>query len=151
MSKNRPLVLYVLLILILFLAFGGLYGGAILVKDPSGQLPQLDIKFIQQTFFRNYLWPVVILLIFNGLFPLFVSIGLIKERWLLWPEKLNTFKTRKWPWAFSLYAGIILLAWIMIQLMIIGYIGILQVWLAIIGITILMLTLTPTIKNYFKK
>lgn len=145
------MVLYVLLILILFLAFGGLYRGTILVKDPSGQLLQLDIKFIQQTFFRNYLWPGVILLIFNGLFPLFVSIGLIKGRWLLWPEKLNIFKTGKWPWAFSLYAGIILLAWIMIQLMIIGYIGILQVWLAIIGITILMLTLTPTIKNYFKK
>jgi len=150
-KKHRPFLLYFLLVLLLFVGIGGVYGGTVLIADPTGEILQLDINFINTTSFKNYLLPGIILLIFNGLIPLFTFYSLLRQPGWNWPETMNIYKDHSWEWTFSLYSGIILVIWIYIQMLIIGYIGTIQSVFGLLGTFITILTLVPSVKDHYLK
>lgn len=151
LKKNRPIALYFLLALLLFVGIGGVFGGIALMADPSGAMIKLDINYIVTSPFKNYLLPGMILLVFNGLLPLFVFYSLIRQPAWHWPEMINIYKEYSWEWTYSLYAGIILVIWIYIQMLLIGYIGTIQPVFGLLGIFIIILTLIPAVKDHYLK
>jgi len=148
---NRKILRSLLIIAITFLAISGLLGGISLMVDPSGNSLELSTSLLENTVFNSYLFPGVILLIFLGLFPILVAFGLITRKKLKFANRINIYKKRHWAWTFSLYCGIILVLWIDIQVMLIGGGFIFQAVYAIIGVLILILTLTPEIIRFYKK
>lgn len=142
---------YLLIAVIIFLAISGIYGGIALILSPSGDFLQISTSFLESTLFRSYLIPGLILFLFLGLFPVLVAYGLITKRRIRWANKINVYKRRHWAWTFSLYTGIILVLWIDIQVMMLGGGYILQSIFAIIGVLIIVLTLTPPIMRFYKK
>jgi hypothetical protein len=142
---------YLLIATIIFLAISGVYGGVALILSPSGDFLQISTSFLESTIFNSYLIPGFILLIFLGLFPVFVAYGLITKRRIRWANKINIYKRRHWAWTYSLYTGIILVLWIDIQVMMLGGGYILQSIYAIIGVLIIVLTLTPQLMRFYKK
>jgi len=149
MKKQRPFLVYILYILLFLLGLGGIFGGAMLVADPSGRLIGMDINYLHSAPFKDYLFPGCILFVFNGLFPLFILYALLRNPSWQWPEAINIYKDQYWPWTFSLYAGIILAIWINIQLLMIGYLGSIQAWYGLWGIAIIIVTLSPAVKKYY--
>lgn len=137
--------------LMAFLGIGGLYGAVMLIADPSGKMIGLDEQLLASTPFNNYLGPGIILFIFNGLFPVFIFIALLRR--LNWnrADAINIYKDQEWPWTFSLYAGIILLTWMNVQILLIGCSGAIQGWYGLLGIMILVLTLSPPVKKYYSR
>lgn len=150
-QKQKPFLLYLLLIILLFEGVGAVYGGTVLIADPTGEMLKLDINYINNASFKNYLLPGIILLIFNGLIPLFTFYSLLRQPDWNWPEALNIYKDNSWEWAFSLYSGIILVIWIYVQMLIIGYIGTIQSVFGLLGTFIIILTLVPTVKDHYSK
>ncbi len=49
-KKNKPILLYCLMNLLFFIGIGGMYGGSMLIADPSGKILELDINYIHTTF-----------------------------------------------------------------------------------------------------
>ncbi len=100
----KKIVKVLVVILLLNLSAGALYGSWIFISDPSGGKFFLSVDLLSSTPFKSYLIPGVILLIVNGLFPLFILIFLLLRKsyfkWLL------------------LLQGCVLIGWLSIQLLI---------------------------------
>lgn len=112
---------WILILLLLFLAAGAFYGGIAMILHPDGQLLQATPDMLIGSPFGNFLFPGIILLIFNGVIPLVAAIGLLFKipaaplPWLPW------FNTQHWSWSLALASGLILTIWIAVQIAMIGY------------------------------
>lgn len=148
--KSAPFTYYLLVALVFFQAVSGLIGGGALVLAPDGSLVHMPLRFLEHTPFQNYLLPGLILLFLLGVFPALVGIGLwIRPDWH-WARRLNIYHHRHWAWAFALYLGFMLILWIDVQVMLIGYQNLLQTIYALLGVLLLVLTLWPSVMRHFE-
>ena len=147
-SNPPPLSYYLLVALVFFQAVSGMIGGGALVLRPDGTLVHLPLHFLEQTPFNNYLLPGLVLFLLLGLFPGLTGIGLWTRPDWAWAERLNPYAGRHWAWAFAIYLGFILILWIDIQVMLIGYRNFLQTGYALLGAFILLLVLWPPVMRY---
>jgi hypothetical protein len=91
--------------LLIFNAISALGGGFMLIIDPTGQLIELPISFLDNTPFQNYFIPGVILFIFNGLMSLVIAV-------------LAFLKFKYYPHLFVVQ-GVILSVWLSVQIILI--------------------------------
>jgi len=149
-SKGRPFSAWLLIILVFFLAIGAIISGPMLFLSPDGSYLQMSTDVLKNTPFSNYLIPGIILFVFIGLFPLLVGVGLAKIAWQAM-NFLNPFKKYHWGWTGSLAVGAILLIWIIVETVLIGYMSALQPIMGAWGVVILLLTLLPNVRKYYSK
>jgi len=150
-SQNKPITVYILIVAMIFQAISGLLGGCLFVYDPSGEFMQMPLSMLKDTKFPNYLVPGLTLLLLLGIFPSFVAIRLIKKSGWKWANKLNIYKDQKWAWTYSLFVSIMLIIWIDVQIMLIGYGAPIQIVYAFVGVFLLIMTLMPCVKKYYTK
>lgn len=132
---KRPIIFYVLLILLFFQSASGLYGGAALISDPTGHVLSLPTTLLEGTPFQNFLIPGIILFTVLGIVPLIVFVG-------SWQQKM-------WAWPGAMLVSIALIIWIGVQIAMIGYESEppLQLIYGIVGIALLILTQLPGIRT----
>jgi hypothetical protein len=147
--KRRPISVYILSILMLFQALGGIAGGLLLIIRPDGSIMRMPVSCLTGSPFHNFLIPGICLFIFLGLMPALTSWGLFRKPKSRWFGLFNIYLKRHWSWAYSLYIGIMLIFWIDIEVMVIGYGSVLQGFYGMLGIVIIILALLPkTMKHY---
>jgi len=114
-TNKKPFSCKLLIFLHILLGIGAVFGGLVLVIDPSGDLIKMPITLLENSPFNNFFIPGIILLVILGILPLIISYALItKWSWKL-ANKLNMFTTMHWSWAFSLYIAFALIIWITIE------------------------------------
>jgi hypothetical protein len=96
----------------LFNGGSGLLGGIMLMRDPSGQFLQMDQAMLSTTPFANFLIPGIVLFIFVGLGNI---VGFV----------LTLLKKGR-PGLIGLLFGAVLMIWIVVQVVLIGYQSFLQ-------------------------
>ena len=148
-SSRKPFACKLLIILHVFLGIGGIFGGAALVIDPSGELIQMPISLLEYSPFSNFLIPGIILLVMLGIAPLVVSYGLIRKTHWNPADKLNIFSEKHWAWTYSLYIGFILIFWITAQVYLIKQIALVHVGYILLGLIVQATTLLPSVQNYY--
>lgn len=145
---KRPLAIYPLVLLLVLLGISAILGGIVLMLDP--RIMGASEELLVGTPFSGFFLPGLILFVFNGLFPLFTALGLwLRPDWP-WAEKLNIYPDRHWAWGYALYAGFIVIIWITVQITMITF-SWLQPAYIIVGLLILICTLTPGVINYYHK
>jgi hypothetical protein len=109
-----------------------------LVHDPTNNIG-MPLSLLKGTPFKDYLVPGLILLIVVGLFALLVLVGLLR-RW-------------KPAWWLSLASGGGLVIWIIVEVVLLGYLpgaGIgLQIVFGLVGAAIVVLALSRPTRRYF--
>jgi len=90
-------------LLLLFLGFGGIYGGLMLITEPSGKNFLWTVELLDGTPFKDFLLPGIILLIINGLLPLFIAI-------------LTLLEAKNYYW-WIIAQGVILIGWLTAEIM----------------------------------
>ena len=149
-TKSKTVIIYLLILIVAFEAVGAIYGGISLINDPSGAGLKMPVSFLDGTIFTSYLIPGIILFLLLGFFPLFLIFPLIfKPDWPI-INKLNIYKHYHWAWTYTLYSAIMLIIWINVEMMILGTGSIIQGTFGLLGVLILILTLTPGVKRYYK-
>jgi hypothetical protein len=93
------------LILLIFLAISALFGGYVLIKDPTGGIIQMPLSNLEHSPFTDFLIPGIILFTFNGLFSLAIFV-------------LVLVRYRYSPW-LVIFQGGTLFTWIVVQLIMI--------------------------------
>lgn len=88
--------------LLLFVSLSAIWGGIMLVIDPSGQKMQMPLSFLEKSPFENYLIPGIILLFMNGLMNL-VAVALLLKNHVFY------------PW-LVMFQGVVLSVWIIAQI-----------------------------------
>lgn len=146
---RRPFEVYLLCLLLLFLAVGAIYGGGALIWKPDGSILHMD-PWLDKIPFGNFRIPGIILFVFEGLLPLLVVVGLLFQPNSGILNRLNLYHEQHWAWTFSLYSGIITIAWIIIQQFLTQYF-VLQPLIALTGLCILILTLMPRVMRRYQE
>ncbi len=140
-----------LFILQLFLGVGAVFGGVVLIIDPTGELVKMPLSLLERSPFQDFFIPGIILLVVLGIFPLIVAMGLIKRwRWRL-AEGLNIFKDRHWSWTFSLYIGFAIIIWITVQVYMINDVSAVHMLYIGLGLLIQMVTLLPSVQAKYRR
>lgn len=141
--KNTPFAHYLLFALLAFQALGGIFGGLSLTLSPSGEIMHMPVSMLEGSPFSDFLFPGLILLVLLGLLPLFVAWALFASPSWRWPDKLNIYRGIDWAWTYSLYTGIMLCIWILIEIIFIEF-DILQTIFGLVGVAILITALLPS-------
>ena len=107
-------------------------------------------NLLQHAPFSNYFIPGLLLFVLNGLFPFLIIFGLLfKPDWKIF-DQFNFYKDKHGAWAYSLYSGIIVLIWIIMQQSMVIYFW-LQPVIAAIGLLIVTITMLPEVMRYYRK
>ena len=148
-AHPRPATVWLLILLQLLLGIGAVASGGVLLAAPDGHLMQMPVSMLEHSPFSSFLIPGALLFIFLGLYPLAVAYSLWKcPRWR-WPEVLNPFKGIHWSWAGSLAAGVILLIWITVEVLLLRSVAFLHVLYFGWGIALILLTLVPGVRRHY--
>ena len=95
------------IVLHLLVGIGALGAGQALIRDTTGKSMTFKTEWLVGSPFNDYLVPGLFLFFVNGGLNLAAAYGLWRKRW--------------WAAAVSFAAGLVLVAWILIQWAIIGY------------------------------
>ncbi|MBK9336840.1 MAG: hypothetical protein IPM98_09725 [Lewinellaceae bacterium] len=143
---KRPLAFYPLVLLLVVLGISAAFGGSVLLFYPEFMGAPADL--LAETPFSGFFLPGLILLVFNGLFPLFVALGLWREPAWSWANALNIYPDRHWAWTYALYSGFSIIIWITVQITMVEFTWLQPAYIAV-GLLILICTLTPaTMRHY---
>lgn len=110
--------------LLLFNAAGAVYGGILLMMDPSGGMLQLPQIYLEHSPFRDYFIPGLVLFCCNGLLSLFIT-------------ALTILRTPRHPW-WIMTQGAVLSGWLVIQMIMIQLIYFLHYVMGAAGLLLLL-------------
>ena len=98
----KTIVKVICVVLLLVNGSGALYGGLLLMLDPSGAKMQMPLSYLEHSPFSNYLIPGIILFIVNGLFSVITLQTML-------------FRNVHYYW-FVIIQGLLLSGWIIVQI-----------------------------------
>lgn len=137
-KPGRPALAYLLMATLIFLAFGGAYGGQSFISDPTGAGLGMSLKYIQnQPFVRDYTIPGWFLLIVMCLIPAFLVVAL--------------WRKTDWAWPATLGMGIVVLGWMVFQITIMGLIAPIQYVILAVGVILVVVSLLPPVRRYYQQ
>jgi hypothetical protein len=147
---KRPLLLWLLLFGLLFLGFGGLYGGISMLVDPSGMLLGMDVV-LPQLGVPNYILPGLFLISVMGIFPLFLIYALLAKP--DWPflSGITNWNKMHWAWTATGLIALVLFIWLFIQGLLIGFIWPIQYITGFNGAFLLLMLILPPIRAYYNQ
>ena len=146
---KRPPFLWLLVFLLVFLSLGGFYGGILMLSDPSGKALQMDEVLLLLPV-SDYFLPGLFLLSVMGIFPLLLIYGLIRYPTWRWVNRFSSWSKHYWAWTGSILVGVVLIIWLAIQALLIGFQWPIQYVTLVNGILIILVALFPSIQNHFK-
>jgi len=128
---GRTWGMYALMGVLVFQGLSGLGGGLLLVVDPTGANIGLPLESLEGSPFPDFLVPGLVLLSLLGVGPLLVTLALRRGH--------------PWAWPASLGVGAMLLVWLAVQILVVGYQPKppLQLIYGVLGIVILALASFP--------
>lgn len=145
---KRPVTLYVLLALLIFLGMGGLYGGTAMLIEPSGALLGMDVSYLESVPVNDYLIPGLILVTIFGIAPLFTAYGAwARPKWA-WLQRLNPWRDLHWSWAWTRVIAIALILFIGLEFLMWGNESPLQVILLAVGVALLLMGGYPSVRGW---
>ena len=148
-QRSRPISAVLLLLFVGFQALSGLFGGGILVLDPTGGLLRLPVSVLDRTPFADFLVPGLILFLVLGIAPAAITVALwSKPAWsaAAWVE--HAFGEH-WTWVGAGVVGVGLLIWLAVELWLVGYSFLLFVY-GVVGVLILVVALMPSTKRFYQ-
>ncbi len=150
-SERRQAVVRALVVLHVLLGVGAVISGGLLMAAPDGHLMQMPVSMLDHSPFSNFAIPGLILFTLLGIYPLCVAYGLWKRPGWRWPDAINPFKGIHWSWAASLAAGVIVVIWIVVEVIMLRAFEFLHALYLGWGIVLIVLTLLPVVRRYYTR
>ena len=147
-SPKRPVMLWLLVIVLILLSLGGFSGAIPMLADPEsgGYLEFADL--LPSLPVSNLILPGLFLLIVMGLVPLLLAYSLVaKPKWG-WIDTLFSWSKQYWAWTATLILVGIIALWLAYEGWLIGWFPITYIT-GILGLLILLLVMLPSVRKFF--
>ncbi len=144
----RPFGIRLWILLLVLMGLGALGGGGALLLAPDGSLLQMPASVLSGTPFHDYLVPGALLFTFLGVYPMLAAYGLYRRPAWTWAESLNPLTGTHWSWAGGVAAGIIVMVWITVQILLIGYLHPIQPFYFVWGVVIAAMGALPGVRRH---
>jgi hypothetical protein len=146
--KRTPTI-WLLVFALLFLAFGGFYGGIAMLLDPSGRSLEME-AVLPLLPVADYTLPGLFLLLVMGVGSLFLVYGLLEQPHWRWVETISRWSGYHWAWTGTLALGLVLCLWLILQGLLIGFQWPIQYVTAVNGLLIIFLALLPGVRRTYR-
>jgi hypothetical protein len=140
--------LIALVVALLFLAFGGLFGGVSMLLDPGGGSLGMDVV-LPQLPVSSFVLPGLFLLTVMGLLPIFLAYALVARPSWRWAEGIERASRHHPAWTGTLALGLVLGAWLALQAAMIGFAWPIQYVTAANAVAIVVLAVLPAVRQRF--
>jgi hypothetical protein len=147
---KRPISLWLLVFLLLFLSFGGFFGGLFMLLDPTGRALGMDVV-LPLLPVPDFVLPGLFLIVFMGIFPLVLVYGLIWKPDSKWADRITAWSGHYWAWTGVIFLGLVLMVWLGFQGVLIGFQWPIQYITLANGLLILMATIMPGIRRFYER
>ena len=141
----------ILVFLLAVLGLGAIFGGAVLVVSPSGELFGMPLSMLKDSPFTNFLIPGIILFSVLGLAPLALIFALIKRPKSKFAELFNVYADMYWAWTYSIYIAFALIIWIQVEMSFLRAVHWSHTLYMFFAIAILFVALLPQVRVRYKK
>jgi hypothetical protein len=149
-KMHRPRAVIALVVLHVLLGVGAVGGAAPLIVDPTGRMMGVPLTMLDGLPFCTFLVPAIVLAVTLGVLPLVVAFGLLTPRSLAPLERLNPFRSRRWPFAASLFVGVYLVGWTAGEMVLWGWVWLSAIYLAW-GVATVVLTTRKSSAAYLAR
>lgn len=154
MGERRPPALKALTLTEIMFAFVGFMSGYALISSPSGEGLGLSLDLLENAPVGDFLLVGLFFVAFFGVLPAVAAYGLwTRKRWR-WTDPVNRWTGQNWAWTATVALGVVLLLWIAIELVLVGFLagigGALQIVITLLGILVLSLITRPSVKTHTK-
>jgi hypothetical protein len=150
-GQSRPVSLYFLTACLVFLIAGGWAGGLNFIFDPSGASLAMDPDAIKNLPVPDYFLPGIFLLVMYGLAPIPVLIALWTRPKFARLKALSRRFNEHWSWLLVLSLCLVLLVWLGLEVVLLGYIAPIQGTLIVFSLIFLGVILLPSIRHYYRE
>ena len=140
-----------LIVLLLLLGIGAIYGGGTLIISPSGELLGLPISLLEPSPFHNFLVPGIILFIVLGIVPCWTAYGLITKKGNRYVNGLNIYRDMHWSWSFSIIVSFALIIWIQLQMVFVDEVYWVYTLYMFWAILMIAIALHPKIRRQYRQ
>jgi hypothetical protein len=141
----------ILLTLLSFLGLGAIFGGGVLMISPTGKLLGMPLTLLDHSPFTDFLFPGIILLTVLGIFPIVVTIALIKKPLSKFAEFFNLYKDMHWAWSYCFYIAFALIIWIQMEMTFLRAIHWSHTFYMFLAVVICLVALLPQVRNLYKQ
>ena len=148
--KSTKLLSGLLIFLLGFLSLSAIVGGVMLILSPQGSGIEMPVELLDNSPFKNFLVPGIILLVTFGLIPIYIIYALIKMPESRFMQKLNLLHDYHFAWTFAIYIGFGQIIWINIQTLIMNSVVVIHTFYSSLGILIVCIALLPEIRKKYK-
>lgn len=153
-TGSRPAALKALIVTEAIFAFLGFASGFLLLLSPSGKAMGLSLDLLENTPVGDFALVGLFFIAFYGLLPSLAVYGLLTKKRLRLTESLDRWTGQHWAWTASVAEGLIMLLWIGVELVLLGFLsgvgGVLQVIITCLGLLILGLAARPSVRSSMK-
>ncbi len=150
LSPHRPIALWVLIALLIVLGLSGLSGGYTLINDIYGGALGLSPQMLDGSPFVNFLIPGLYLFAVLGICPLVLSAALLLKPRVDAFARTERRLHKHWTWLGVVFVSVALLAWLLVQRLIVGFHW-LQVPFLFVGLGLLLTAILPEVqRNYMR-
>jgi hypothetical protein len=134
-------------------AFMGFASGFVLLFSPSGKVMGVS-HLLKNAPVGDFTLVGLFFVVFYGVLPALAAYGLwTGSRWR-WTDVLNKWTGQHWAWTASAALGIILIMWIAVEVILLGFLsgigGVLQVIIVALGLLVLTLVMLPPVRSSTK-
>jgi hypothetical protein len=145
--QHRPLVLWLLVAILVFIGIGGIATGPILLSDPTGVAIGADLTWLERTPLADWAPVGWFLIVVMGIVPLTIAWGLAtRHPWRL-AERIDPVRSEHWSWFATLVFGAGLVLWLGLQLALVEMKGGPQVPFAVFAAILLGLPWLPSVRR----
>jgi hypothetical protein len=145
--RTRPVPTRALVGLLAFQGISAIGGGAAFLADTSGAVAGMGTEVLAGTPFTTYLWPGLLLSLGLGVPALVAAVGVHRRGRSRLAEPLERVTGYHWSWSVSLLLGLALMAWIVVQVLLITERSALQPTMFAVGAALVALTLLPAVRH----
>lgn len=133
---SRPLSVWLYLLGAVGLGATALFGGGMLVLDPSGASMEMPVEWLAGTPFPDYLVPGLVLFTVLGFGSFLVCYGVVRRR--------------AWAWPAAVGLGVALVGWIAVQMALLWMVNVLHVVYGGLGVALVVLATSPAARRYLR-
>lgn len=150
-ARNRPRTATALGVATIIEGLTGIAGGAAFLMDTTGAVYTDDPSFIavlEDTPIETFLLPGLFLLTVIGLVPLVSGWGVLGRHGVSGLRWLQDLTGHHWSWAVTITVGSALLAWMVVEIVVMGEIVALHIVYAVWGAVLVAGPLLPSVRRW---
>jgi len=147
-ETHRPGVVWPVVAMLALVATG-LPAGISFMTDPSGAGLGAKLSWLERTPVSDFFWPGVFLFLVYGIGGILLIVGLV---WRPAPgplQRLDRSLGHHWAWAGTIAMGIVLVAWVTYELLVLPETMTLQYVMIGMGLLLAVLPLLPSMRRWY--